>query len=488
MTDAFQAVAVDVGASNGRALLGTLAGSRLEIEELRRFPNRMVESGGSLVWDFERLRDEVLAAVAGAVGPGRRPVSVGVDTWGVDYVLFDAQDRPMAPVFAYRDGRTGAAMERFLSRVMDRRELYALTGIQFLQFNTLYQLAAEIWSGAGRLDRAERLLLMPDALGRALGARPAAEYTIASTTQMLDARRRSWSEEVLGRLRLRRSLLPEIVEPGARLGRHRTPSGAELEVAAVAGHDTGSAVAAVPAEPGAPWAYVSSGTWSLVGVEAPAPVLSEAARRAGLTNEGGAAGTIRLLKNVMGLWLIQECQRRWQRDGQAADIEEVCRAAAAAPAGGPLVDPDDGRFFAPADMPAEIGEFCRRTGQRPPEGVGATARCVFESLALKTRAVLELIAEVTGAAPQVLHVVGGGARNALLCRMTAEACALPVVAGPAEATATGNLLVQAMAAGRLASLAELREVVRGSFRLERYEPSGDERWAKRYARFRELSG
>jgi rhamnulokinase len=487
MKRAFRALAVDIGASNGRAILGELAADgRLSMREVRRFPNAMKEVEGSLRWDFDGLAGEVKAAVRDAAASGAKPASVGIDTWGVDYVLFDREGRVVEQPFAYRDRRTDGMMERFLRDAMPPSDVYAVTGIQFMQINTLYQLYSEVVSGSERLRRADALLMTPDALAFTLSGERRAEYTIASTSQMLDAMARGWSERIVEAMGLERRLLPEVVEPGTRAGAFRTEGGDEVAVVMPAGHDTAAAVAAVPAGEGRPWAYVSSGTWSLVGVETRAPVLTEDARHAGVTNEGGVEGTYRLLSNVMGLWLVQECQRMWAKGGREVGIEEVVKAAREAPSEGPLVDPDDGAFLSPPDMIEAIAEYCRRTGQTPPEDVGAAARSVFESLALKTAVVLDRIAGLTGAKPEVVHVVGGGSRNELLCRMTADAAGVPVVAGPAEATATGNLLLQAVAAGELGSLADLRAVVRKSFSPVRYEPSGAAEWDALRERFRVL--
>jgi len=485
--ETFAALAVDIGASNGRAVFGELsADGRLTMKEIRRFPNGMVSVDGAQRWDFQRLLGEVVAALEDCARAGLRPRSVGIDTWGVDYALIGTDGKLVDMPFAYRDRRCPPAMERFFREAMRPEEIYAITGIQFMPFNTLYQLAADVFAGGERLARASRILMMPDAFAWALSGEAVAEYTIASTSQMLDARLRDWSPAIVDKLGIRRELLPPIVAPGTRIGAKQVASGLSVDVVVPAGHDTAAAVAAVPASPGQPWAYVSSGTWSLVGVETREPVLTESARLAGVTNEGGVEGTYRLLSNVMGLWLLQECMRMWEKRSSAPDIAKVCEEAASAPPDGPLVDPDDRAFLAPEDMLQAIAEFCRRTGQRPPEGVGPTARCIFESLALKTRAVLERISGLTGVRPEVLHMVGGGTRNSLLCQSTADATGLPVIAGPAEATAIGNLLVQAMAAGRLSGLAELRKVVRESERPARYEPSGDERWRRRWEVFQGL--
>jgi rhamnulokinase len=488
MPEAFQAIAVDCGASNGRAVVGVLsADDRLEIHEVRRFPNQMMQLADGLHWDFDRLTGEVRAAVDDALGASFEPRSVGVDTWGVDYVIVGEDGRPVEQPFAYRDSRTEGVMDRLFADVISPEELYGITGIQFMSINTLIQLASEVFEQSGRLERGHRILMMPDALACQLSGAMVAEATIASTSQMLDARTRTWSDELVGRLGLRRDLLPDIVEPGTVLGKCTRESGSgDIDVVATAGHDTASAVAAVPAEGDAPWAYVSSGTWSLVGVETGEPLLTDEAREVGVTNEGGVDATYRLLKNITGLWLLQECMRIWEERGRKLTIQEVCAAAAEAPSDGPLVDPDNASFLAPRDMLAAIADFCTRTNQAPPESVAATARCVFESLALKTRVVIDRIAGLIHTEPEVIHMVGGGARNELLCRMTADAAARPVVAGPSEATAIGNLLVQAKAAGRIGSLPELRQIVRSNVAPVRYEPCGADSWRKRLEQFQEL--
>ncbi len=491
MGDDFQALGVDLGASSGRVLLGTLSDDdRLEVKDIRRFPNGMVRREGRQYWEFDRLLGEVRAGIGDALKAGARPQSLSVDTWGVDYVLYGSDGRPLGQPHAYRDPRTDGMMEKVFDEVISAEEIYSITGIQFLQFNTVYQLAAEVFAESENLEKAERLLLMPDAFTYELCGARIAEATMVSTTQMMDARTRKWSDEIIGRLGVPRELFPDITEPGTVVGTYRpeAPGAGELDVIACAGHDTGSAVAAVPASGDVPWAYVSSGTWALVGLETREPLLSEEARCVGVTNEGGVDATYRLLKNVTGLWLLQECMRIWDDRGEGMGIEEVCAAATEAPEGGPLVDPDDDSFVAPADMPAAIDAFCSRTGQTPPGSKANMARCIFESLALKTAYTLQRIAGLAGVAPQVLHMVGGGTRNRMLCGMTAEAAGMPVVAGPAEATALGNLLVQAMAVGRIGSLDDLRRVVRESVEPVRYEPSGSEYWAKRLDRMRELMG
>ena len=483
MAEPFQAIAVDIGASNGRAILGTLKeDGALETREVRRFPNGSTEIDGALRWDFEGLVGEVTGAIDDCFKEGARPASVGIDTWGVDYAYLDENGALIDRPYAYRDHRTDGLPERFYSEVMSAADVYAITGIQTMPLNTLFQIYADVLATPERLAKAGRLLMMPDALACALTGNQVSEYTIASTSQMLDAKTRKWSPEIASKVGIDLKLLPEIVEPGTKVGRYKARGG-ELDVVGQACHDTAAAVAAIPAEGDRPWAYVSSGTWTLVGVESKTPVLTEDARAIGLTNEGGVDGTYRLLSNITGLWIIQECMRMWEKRGEKTDIVEVCRAAAACAEATCLLDPDHPSFLSPDDMLVAIDEYCASTGQKPPEGVGEIARSVFVSLACKTRHKLANIARVTGTAPEIIHMVGGGTKNEMLTQFTADVTGMPIVAGPAEATATGNLLMQAMSAGRIASLGELRAVVRRNTDLKRYEPSGEAAWAKTYERF-----
>jgi rhamnulokinase len=480
-------LAADLGAESGRVMAGRFDGRRVRLEEVNRFPNGPVCLAGSWRWDVLRLWAEVkagLAAAADRFGPA--VASVGVDTWGVDYVLLSKSGELLGQPYHYRDRRTDGVMDR-AAAVVPRAEVYAATGIQFLPFNTLYQLIASAERTPELLASAHRLLLMPDFFHWCLCGSTAVEFTNATTTQCYDPTARGWATGLLKRFGLPTSLFGEVVLPGTRLGELRPDVRADtglgaIPVVAPATHDTSSAVAAVPtAHTGrANWAYISSGTWSLVGVEVPAPVLTEQAFRAGLTNEGGIDGTFRLLKNVMGLWLVQRCRATFGAD---ADYEALTRQAGEAAPLRSLIDPDDPRFLNPSDMPTAIAAFCRETGQPIPETPGQFVRCCLESLALKYRAVLRDLAAVTGVPVEVVHVVGGGSRNRLLNQFTADATGLPVVAGPVEATALGSVLVQARAAGELATLADLRAVVRDSVEPEQFSPSADNQWAEAASRY-----
>jgi rhamnulokinase len=469
--------AIDLGASTGRVALGRLAGDRMTLTDLHRFPNRPVRLPTGLHWNLLALFSESLAALKSA-GPLR---GIGVDTWGVDYALLDERGRLLGLPFHYRDGRSDAMVGPGFERV-GHDEQYAVTGIQTLPINTVFQLLAD--EGTVALREASRLALVPDLLALWLGGELANERTNASTTGLLDARTGEWATALIERLGLPPRLFVELVEPGTRLATalpaHELGS---VPVYAVASHDTASAFAAAPVRDEHA-AILSSGTWSLLGLELPEPVLSDAARDANLTNERGIDGTTRLLKNVMGMWLEQECARAW---GLAHG--EVFRAAATAPAGGPLFDPDDEVFLAPGDMPARIAVACARAGQPAPAGPGEIARAIFESLACKYRLVTECLEAVSGREVRRIHVLGGGARIELLCQLTAEITQRDVLAGPVEATALGNVLVQARAAGELGSHADLRAVATASATPLAYEPSGDADAADAtYERFLEVTG
>lgn len=468
--------AVDFGASTGRLLVGRLAGERIELEELRRFPNHAVRLPDGLHWDLTHLFAETVTALRGA----GELAGVGVDTWGVDYGLLDREGRLLGLPFHYRDGRS-AAMAVAAHARMSRAERYAITGIQELSFNTAYQLLAD--EGTTAYEAAARVALVPDLLAFWLSGELANERTAASTTGLLDARTGGWATPVLDGLGLPGRLFGELVDPGTPLGglRPALELGAAT-VHAVGGHDTASAFAATPiVDEGC--AILSSGTWSLLGLELDAPVLTDAAREADLTNERGIDGTTRLLKNVMGLWLEQECARTW-----GADHAELFAAADAAPAGGPVFDPDLPELLAPGDMPARIAAACRASGQPEPSSRGAVIRAILDSLACKYRWVLERLEHVSGRDVRRIHVVGGGVQVTALCRLTAELTGRPVHAGPVEATALGNVLVQLRSAGVLASRDELRAVARASADPVVHEPSGrrDEADAT-YHRFLEVT-
>ena len=483
-------LAVDLGAESGRVLLGRLDGGRVSLEEVHRFPNVPARVGGGLYWDVLRIFGDVKAGLAKAAKEADI-ASVAVDSWGADFALLDRDGELLSNPRNYRDPRTDGMLEKAFALV-PKEEIYEKTGIQFIQFNTLYQLLA--MRDSPLLEAAETLFLIPDLINYWLTGEKSCEYTNATTTQLLDIRANEWSQDLLKRMGLPTRVFPTMVPPATDLG-PLLPAvageiGANLTATTVASHDTASAVAAVPAER-EDFAYISSGTWSLVGVELPGPVVDDGALGANFTNEGGFGGTTRFLRNVTGLWLLQECRKTWAGEGRDYSYEELTRLAGGARAGGPLVDPDHPIFLAPGDMPSRIRRFCEGTNQKPPEGPAAVARCVFESLALKYRHVIGQARDLTGRGVRTVHVVGGGSQNALLCQLTADAAGLPVVAGPVEATAVGNVLVQAFARGEVGSLGEIRAVVRRSFETKTYEPGDTQDWAglrERFSRIVDAAG
>ncbi|AWS41971.1 rhamnulokinase family protein [Streptosporangium sp. 'caverna'] len=457
--------AVDLGASSGRVVVAEVGPGTLNLHEVHRFANVPVRAGGTLHWDILRIYRGVLDGLR-AAGPVD---GIGVDSWAVDYGLLDERGALLGNPVHYRDGRT----EKVSSRV-PFEELYARTGIARQPFNTIHQLAAE-----PRLGSATTMLLIPDLIAYWLTGEIGAELTNASTTQLLDARTREWDAVLAGGFGPASKILPPLRRPGEVIGPLTAEAADETglppgtPVIAVGSHDTASAVAAVPAD-GERFAYISCGTWSLVGVELDQPMISEEGRRANFTNEAGIDGTVRYLRNVTGLWLLQECVRVWETGGERVDLEALLGQAAGEAPFRSTVDADDPVFHAPGDMPGRLADFCRRTGQPVPETRARIVRCVVDSLALAHRAALQDAQRLTGQEVDVIHIVGGGSRNALLCELTADACGLPVVAGPVEATSIGNVLVQARADGAISgTLADLRALIRGTQRLERYEPRAD---------------
>ena len=479
--------AVDLGAESGRVLVGTFDGGRLAIEDVHRFPNVPVTVGGTLHWDALRLFGDITAGLrkAGAAG---EVASVAVDSWGVDFGLLDERGRLLANPVHYRDARTDGMVERACS-VVPRGEIYGVTGIQFMAINTLYQLLSMTVDEDPLLRQADRLLMTADLFAHFLSGASVSEYTLASTSQALDARTRDWARPMLERLGIPTRLLPELVEPGTDVGPlvrdlAGAPGLARTRVILAGSHDTASAVAGTPlASPAT--AYLSSGTWSLIGLEVPEPVISDVSLAANLTNEGGVAGTIRLLRNVVGLWLVQESRRALWPNGDGPSYEKLAGLAETAPAFTAFIDTDDEQFLRPGDLPARVREFCVETGQPVPSDAATLMRVLLESLALRYAAAIDQLTAATGHPIDALHIVGGGSRNRLLCRLTADATGLRVRAGPVEATAIGNLAMQAIAAGELGSVAEARELAALSFPMTTYEPSGD--WSEARARFAALT-
>lgn len=481
---------MDLGAESCRALVVGFDGERLELEEVHRFENGPVEIPGGLYWNAIGIYEGILEVLDRASPAELVPESVGIDSWAVDFGLLDARGELLSAPRNHRGPHTQGMVERALQRVPAQR-IYGSTGIQFMRINTLCQLLG--MEGSPQLEVADRLLLIPDLMNYWLTGIAAAEYTNATTTQLYSHAAGEWDRALMGELGIPGDIFPEVVEPGVVLGPLRpevssstgAPEG--LPVISVASHDTASAVAAVPAE-GEDFAYISSGTWSLVGVETDEPVLTAEAREANFTNEGGFGGKIRFLKNVMGLWILQECRRAWEDSGHGFSYEQIMALAGDARPFAFVFDPDSSELLEPGDMPARLKALCERGRQTFPAETGAIARGVFESLALRYAAVLDRVSGLSGVEPERLHVVGGGSRNELLCQMTADATGLPVVAGPVEATAIGNGLVQAHALGYISSLDEMRQVVRNSSALERYEPARDRGpWIEASERVRDTS-
>ncbi len=473
--------AVDLGASSGRVMVGIVGPDELRLAEAHRFPNVAVEVSGTLYWDILSLYRGILDGLRVAGRLGGKLNSIGIDSWAIDYGLLDEAGALLGNPVHHRDRRTDGAIEATLALV-PAPALYTITGLQVMPFNTVFQLMSA--KGSPQLRVARSILLLPDLIAYWLTGVSRAEVTNASTTGLLDVHTRSWATGLMTRLGIDPGLFADLQQPGDITGVLRpdvaaaTGLPAHLPVVAVGSHDTGSAVVGVPAE-GERFAYISCGTWSLVGIELDRPILTEASRLANFTNEAGVDETIRYLRNVMGLWVLQETMRTWQESGLPADLDALLQEAAAAPAFAAVVDVDDMSFFRPGDMPVRIAQACHRSGQPAPASRGATVRCILESLALAYRRAVDEASTLSGASVDVVHLVGGGARNELLCQLTADACRRPVVAGPVEAAALGNVLVQARAAGVVSGdLAELRRLLRRTQELRRYEPAGSPRsWA-----------
>ena len=467
-------LAIDLGAESGRAILGRLEAGRLQVEELHRFPNEPVEYGGCLHWDVPRLWLEIQRSLH--LVRETRLDGVAVDAWGVDYALLGEGGQLLQNPFHYRDARTAGVMDAVFERV-SRDEIYGETGIQFMPINTLYQLFSASRMSPKLLAAAEQLITMPDLFHYWLSGEAVCEYTNATTTQMVNPRTRSWATGLLDRLEIPNALPGPLVQPGTVIGHVLSRVSSALSGTAViapASHDTGSAVAAVSAREDT--AFISSGTWSLVGIEVDAPVITAEAQRLNFTNEGGVCGTTRLLKNVMGLWMLQGCRRSWAARGTTHEYRDLIRVAIREKPFAHLLDPDDGRFLRPDDMLTAIDEFCAETEQAVPSSPGAYVRAVLESLALKYRRIILEIEKVTGLKIKQIRVIGGGARNELLNQMTADATGKRVLAGPVEATALGNIGMQMLATGATSSLQESRRIIDGSYQTDVFEPYDTHKW------------
>ena len=480
-------LACDLGADSGRLILGTLADGKISLEELHRFPTGATKVSGALHWEFDRLLNELKTGLKKAAAKNLPLASISTDSWGVDYVLYDERGLPMLPVWCYRDSRTAQGVEAVKEKV-EWPVIYAETGIQFMALNTIYQIATE---PAERLAKAKHILLIGDAVNFFCSGVARNEVSLASTTQLYNPTYKRWSNRLFAALGLREDLFAPICPSGTKLGPmkkiSRPKSACRRSKSSPVARTTPAAVAAVPAS-GENWAYLSSGTWSLMGVEWPQPVINDQSRNLGFTNEIGYGDTVRLLKNIVGLWLIQESRRHWNKGAKKYDFAELEKLAAQAAPFVSLINPDDPRFLSPDDMPNKVADFCRETGQPVPANIGACVRCIYESLALFYRVTLRRTERLIGKKIERLHIVGGGSKDATLNQFTANAVKIPVLAGPTECAALGNLLVQAIALGHLESHEAARDVVRNSFALQTFTPQDAAQWDAAAARFEKLLG
>ncbi|MHC4110725.1 MAG: rhamnulokinase [Planctomycetota bacterium] len=485
MSEAKKYIAVDLGAESGRVMLGSISADKLALEEVHRFSNGPIEEASTLRWDFEGLLSEIKTGIGKAAKQAGGDISgIGVDSWGVDFGLLDANGKLIEKPYHYRDSRTNEILNKAFE-LMGKRKIYESTGIQFMQFNSLYQVLAMRLANSDALSKTKQLIFIGDLFSYFLCGQAFGEYSLASTSQMMDMKTGQWSKAIFDELSLPVDIMPDIVETGTVVGKLTKPIADELgcsqiPVIATASHDTASAVAAVPAEQDNNWAYLSSGTWSLMGVEVSRAIVNDKTFQYEFTNEGGVENTIRLLKNIMGLWLMQECRRQWQREGVELSYPEMTDMAQKAEPFARHIEVDYSGFLAPGDMPERINSYLAETGQKTIDDKGQMMRVILESLALKYRVIMERIEDITGQNIDCLHIVGGGIQNELLCQFTANAIGKKVVAGPIEATASGNLLIQAKAAGQIKTLAELRKIVRNSFELKEYRPQEASLWDEQY--------
>ena len=481
--------AVDLGATSGRTIVGTLADGKVWLEELTRFPNNLIETGGHFYWDIYALYFEIIKGLKQAVRRGLQVESIGIDTWGVDFVCVGDDGALLRNPLSYRDPHTFGAMEEYFETAVPKEDVYRLTGIQFMNFNSLFQLYVMRRDGNAALRHAEKILFVPDALGWMLTGEAVCEYTIASTSQLLNPVTKELDARLLGSLGLDRSLFGRMVMPGTRIGTlteevQKMTGLGPVPVIAVAGHDTASAVAAVPAKD-EHFAYLSSGTWSLMGIETKEPIINKVSYERNFTNEGGVEGTTRFLKNICGMWLLERCRKEWGDDAPA-DYGVLLSEAMKVPSFQSLINPDDPVFANPADMQGAIKEYCCATGQHVPEGYAEICRCIFESLALRYRQVAGYLKEMAAFPIDTLHIIGGGSLNEYLNQFTANATGLTVLAGPQECTALGNIMLQAKAAGIVGDIFDMRRIIAGSVAMKRYEPADKEMWNKAYEKFKSL--
>ena len=481
-----QYLAVDLGAESGRVMLGTVSAEKLDLQEIFRFPNQPIEEDGRLKWNFGELFSQIKTGIAKAIKQSDGEISgIGVDSWGVDFGLLDENDQLIENPYHYRDSRTDGIMEKAFA-LMSKRDIYENSGLQFMQINTVFQLLSMQLANSEVLAEARKLIFIADLVSYYLCGRAYAEYTLASTSQLMDMKTGQWSQQIFDKLGLPVAIMPEVVKPGTVVGQLKSRICEELgcdpiKVIAVGSHDTADAVAAVPAETNS-WAYLSSGTWSLMGIETSEAIINSKSLEYSFTNEGGVENSIRFLKNIVGLWLLQECRRQWEREGTELSYAELTSMAAKAEPFAAHLDPDYGEFLAPGNMPEKINGYLVNTGQSKIDDKGQMARVILESLAFTYRSVLEAIEDVTKKHISVLHIVGGGIRNELLSQFAANATGKKVITGPVEATACGNVLMQAVACGQIKSLAEGRNLIRNSFKLKEFEAEEPEIWSKEQRR------
>ena len=477
--------AVDLGATSGRTIIGTLTGGKVELEELTRFDNNLIETGGHFYWDIYALYFEIIKGLKLAAQRELPIRSIGIDTWGVDFVCVGKDGALLRNPLSYRDPHTFGMMEDYFERAIDKAKVYDITGIQFMNFNSLFQLYAMRKNNDSALAGAEKILFVPDALSYMLTGKMVCEYTIASTSQMLDPRTKQLDEQLLASVGLSRDNFGRMVNPATEIGvltkevQQLTGLGA-IPVIAVAGHDTGSAVAAVPAKD-EKFAYLSSGTWSLMGIETRNAIINDLSYERNFTNEGGIDGTTRFLKNICGMWLYERCRKEWT-DAPKSHTELIA-AAMEQPAFQSIINPDDPMFANPASMVEAIKDYCRQTGQHVPEGYAEICRCIFESLALRYRQVFNYLREMASFPIEVLHIIGGGSLNAYLNQFTANSLGIEVLAGPQEGTAIGNIMLQAKASGDVGDIWDMRRIIAASIELKRFEPTDKDQWDNAYGRF-----
>ena len=484
-------LAIDLGATSGRVVLGRYTGGSIEMTEIHRFPNNIIKVQGRSYWDLWALWNEILTGLGKAASSGEKIESIGVDTWGVDFVLLGKDGHILSQPRSYRDDYTTGVPEKFFAKIPSE-ELYGRTGIQIMDFNSVFQLFAMKTGGNSALEAAEGILFMPDAISYMLTGERVCEYTILSTSALMNPYTRDFDDDILAAAGISRNMFGRIVMPGEKVGNLseeasvRTGLG-RIPVFAVAGHDTGSAVAAVPAADDR-FAYLSSGTWSLMGVEVPSPIVTKESFGMNYTNEGGAEGNIRFLKNITGMWLLERCRASWKKQGREYGYPEMISMLERAEAFRSLIDPDDAAFANPDDMPAAITGYCRSHGEPVPETDAQFVRCIFESLALKYNIVLERLKKLSGKEIERLHVIGGGSLNNALNRMIADSLGIPVIAGPAEATTAGNLMAQFVGLGLAENMSGMRSALASDQSLRRFEPGNAGVWKNAAGKYRRITG